>query len=92
MIEKYKKIIIKLSFIHTSFYTKSLYFALFLYKESYNYHTAVFTDDAGQTYDSAIGIYIHQEPNSVNYFMDIISPFKILNTTTIDLKIHWLKG
>ena len=24
--------------------------------------------------------------------MDIISPFKIINTTTLDLNLNWIKG
>lgn len=47
MIEKYKQIGIKLSLIHDKYYTKSMYFSVFMHKEAYYYHETNFGNDKG---------------------------------------------
>jgi hypothetical protein len=63
-----------------------------LYKQTYAYLSTEFEDGTGIEVNSAVGLYIHHYENSSNYIVEIVSPYKIINTTNLSIFVNWLKG
>lgn len=42
MVEKYKRILVKLTLVHPAFSSQSSYFSVFLHKQTYNYVPTLF--------------------------------------------------
>ena len=47
MIEKYKRILVKLSYIHPQFSAQSIYFLIYLHSRSFFYQSVIFFDQNG---------------------------------------------
>ena len=56
MIEKYKRVLVKLSILNEMFSAQSLYFLIFLHSRSYFYQPILFYDEDGDEIKSAVGL------------------------------------
>ena len=56
MIEKYKRVLVKLSILDPAFSAQSLYFLIFLHSRSYFYKPVLFFDEDGHEIHSAVGL------------------------------------
>jgi hypothetical protein len=81
MIEKYKRVLVKLTIVQMEFGSRSPEFSVFLHKQAYNYLPVIFEDCAGNEVGSAVGLRVHQQGNLSNYILEIVSAFKIVNST-----------